>query len=229
MFVLANEETYSDGQIIFNENSPGDWVYIIVSGNVEIYRIIGGKKHILGHLKAGDVFGEMAFLGNTKRTASAAAIGNTVIAAIDRDTLDSEFNKLSSDFRFILKTLVTRFTAMNTRVSDVTSREEQRIKKTLSLSYKDQESFVSAYSSSISKGGLFIKTSNPLPEGESFILKLKLPGLADALKINCVVVWVNQDETRTDMPVGMGLRFVDMDKNERLILDKYIDSIIDKQ
>jgi len=228
MFMLANEETYSNGQIIFSENNPGDWVYIIISGNVEIYRSIGGKKYILGHLKAGDVFGEMAFLGNTKRTASAEAVGEAVIAAIDRDTLDNEFNKLSSDFRLILKTLVTRFTSMNGRVSDITSRGDKRVKKTLSLSYKDQESFVSAYTSNIGKGGLFIKTSSPLPEGESFILKLKLPGLVEALKINCEVVWVNKDESRTDMPVGMGLRFVDMDKNERFLLDKYIGSILGK-
>lgn len=228
MFLLANEETYYNGQIIFSEDSPGDWVYIIISGKVEIYRSIGGKKYILGHLKAGDVFGEMAFLGNTKRTASAAAIGETVVATIDRDTLDEEFNKLSSDFRLILKTLVTRFTAMNGRVSDITTRTDNRAKKTLSLSYKDQESFVSAYTSNIGKGGLFIKTPNPLPEGESFILKLKLPGLVKALKINCEVIWVNKDESRTDMPVGMGLRFVDMDKNERYLLDKYIGSILGK-
>ena len=228
MFMLANEETYTNGQIIFSENSPGDWVYIIISGNVEIFRNIGGKKYVLGQLKAGDVFGEMAFLGNTKRTASAAAVGKTVIAAIDRDTLDSEFNKLSSDFRLILKTLVSRFSSMNSRVSGITSRDDQRAKKTLSLSYKDQESFVSAYTSNIGKGGLFIKTSNPLPEGESFILKLKLPGLVEALKINCEVIWANKDESRTDMPVGMGLRFVDMDKNERFLLDKYIGSILDK-
>ncbi len=228
MFMLANEETYSNGQIIFNESSPGDWVYIILSGNVEIFRAINGKKYVLSHLKAGDVFGEMAFLGNTKRSASAAAIGDTVIAAIDKDTLDKEFNKLSSDFRFILRTLVTRFTAMNGRVSKFTAREEQRLKKTLSLSYKNQESFVNAYTSNISKGGLFIKTANPLPEGESFILKLKLPGLADALKINCIVVWVNKDESNPEVPVGMGLRFVDMDQNERLVLDKYIGSIIYK-
>ena len=228
MFMLANEETYSDGQIIFTENSSGDWVYIILSGNVEIFRTIGEKKYVLNRLKAGDVFGEMAFLGNTKRTASAIAIGETVIAAIDRDTLDREFNKLSSDFRFILRSLVSRFTAMNIRVSSITSREEQRVKKTLSLSYKDHESFISAYSSNISKGGLFIKTSNPLPEGESFILKLKLPGLDDVIKINCTVSWVNRDESKPDVPVGMGLRFVDMNKDERLILERYVDSILEK-
>ncbi len=228
MFMLANEETYTDGQTIFKEDSPGDWVYIILSGQVEIFRAIDDKKYVLSKLKEGDVFGEMAFLGNTKRTASAKAVGETVIAAIDRDTLDREFNKLSSDFRFILKTLVSRFTAMNGRVSHFTSREEQRIKKTLSLSYKDRDSFVNAYTANISKGGLFIKTSNPLVEGESFILKLKLPGIEDAFKINCIVAWVNKDESRKDLPVGMGLKFVDMGKNDKLILDRYIGSILDR-
>lgn len=228
MFMLANEETYTDGQVIFRENSPGDWVYIILSGNVEIFRTIGEKKFVLSSLKAGDVFGEMAFIGNTKRTASAIAVGITVIAAIDRDTLDREFNKLSSDFRFILKTLVSRFTNMNGRVSELTSREEQRIKKTLSLSYKDHESFVNAYTYNIGKGGLFIKTANPLPEGESFILKLKLPGVEEQLKINCVVAWVNKDDSHPEKPAGMGLKFVDMNVNERHLIDKYIGSILAK-
>ncbi len=228
MFMLANEETYTDGQIIFKENSPGDWVYIILSGNVEIFRTIDDKKYVLSNLKAGDVFGEMAFIGNTKRTASAVAVGTTVIAAIDRDTLDREFNKLSSDFRFILKTLVSRFTTMNGRVSEFSSREEQRIKKTLSLSYKDHDSFVNAYTHNIGKGGLFIKTSNPLPEGESFILKLKLPGIEEQLKINCVVAWVNRDDKEPDNPAGMGLKFIDMNINERKLLDQYIGSILAK-
>ena len=112
---------------------------------------------------------------------------------------------------------------MNNRISGGTKTgEDQQAKKILSLSYKDHESFVSAYTSNVGKGGLFIKTSNPLPEGESFILKLKLPGLIEAFKINCEVIWSNKDRSRTDMPVGMGLKFVDMDKNERLLLDKYI-------
>lgn len=117
---------------------------------------------------------------------------------------------------------------MNGRVSELTSREEQRIKKTLSLSYKDHESFVNAYTHNIGKGGLFIKTSNPLPEGESFILKLKLPGIEEQLKINCVVAWVNRDDSHPDNPTGMGLKFVDMNVTERHLLDQYIGSILSK-
>lgn len=228
MYTLANEETYSNGETIFKESSPGDWVYIIISGEVEISRVIGNKKYILKKLKAGDVFGEMAFLGDAKRTASAIAVGDTIVGIIDRDSLDTEFNKLSSGFRSILKTLVVRFRSMNDRVSELKSRKDSRLKKTLSLSYKDKESFLNAYTANISKGGLFIKTDKPLPEGENLNLKLRLPELKEPLNINCLVVWVNKKKPGTDMPSGMGLQFLDMNENIRMTLFKYIKAIINK-
>ena len=36
MFTIASEETYPDGKMIFQEGSSGDWVYVILSGSVEI-------------------------------------------------------------------------------------------------------------------------------------------------------------------------------------------------
>ncbi|MBW2358476.1 MAG: cyclic nucleotide-binding domain-containing protein [Deltaproteobacteria bacterium] len=56
---IANEETYQDGQIIFKEGSPGDWVYVILSGSVEISKDIRGQKDIIEKLQPGDVFGEL--------------------------------------------------------------------------------------------------------------------------------------------------------------------------
>ena len=37
---IAIDETYHDGQIIFEEGSSGDWVYIIQSGSVEISKMV---------------------------------------------------------------------------------------------------------------------------------------------------------------------------------------------
>ena len=36
---------YEDGEVIFEENSIGDEIYIVESGKVEISRRINGRKH----------------------------------------------------------------------------------------------------------------------------------------------------------------------------------------
>ena len=223
MYTLVNEENYSDGQIIFKESSSGDWVYVIISGQVEISRTIANKKYVLEVLKKGEVFGEMAFLGHTKRTATATAVGDTIIGVIDRDSMDNEFNKLSSGFRAILASIVSRFRAMNDRISGFDARCEPRIPKKLSLAYKDKASFLKAYSKNISNGGLFVKTSNPLPKGTLINLRLQLPGLTEHLKIDCSVVWNNKKENN---PVGMGLQFDNMSDSDKKTLQSYLKSVM---
>lgn len=223
MYTLVNEENFSDGQVIFKEDSSGDWVYVIISGQVEISRTIDNKKYVLDVLKAGDVFGEMAFLGHTKRTAAATAVGDTVVGVIDRDSMDKEFNKLSSGFRAILISLVKRFRSMNDRISGFDARTEPRVPKKLSLAYKDKASFLKAYTKNISNGGLFIKTSNPLSKGTLVNLRLQLPELKEHLKIDCSVVWNNKKD---DKPVGMGLQFDKMSDSDRKALESYLKSAI---
>ncbi|MFC1820021.1 TIGR02266 family protein [Thermodesulfobacteriota bacterium] len=228
MFTLVSEETYTDGQIIFNEASSGDWVYVVLSGSVEISKTIQGKKFVIEMLKEGEVFGELSFIGGIKRTATVKAVGDTTVGIIDRDSLDTEFNKLSSDFRSILVAVVRRFKKMVDRVTEFSVRSEPRIPKTLSVSYKDQQSFLKAYTDNISGGGLCINTGNPLPEGEMFFLKLQLPDLSEPLKIRCEVAWVNKHEGgEKNRPPGMGIKFLEMSKNDNQTLKKYIKSLME--
>jgi len=74
MFTIASEETYRDGQIIFKEGAPGDWVYVVISGKVKIIKNVKGNSFIVAILEAGEVFGELSFLGGISRTATAQAV-----------------------------------------------------------------------------------------------------------------------------------------------------------
>ncbi|HET6459990.1 MAG TPA: cyclic nucleotide-binding domain-containing protein [Syntrophales bacterium] len=105
MLPIATYEDYQDGQIIFEEGSHGDWIYIIESGSVEISRAVEGKRTVITVLEAGDVFGEIAFLSRIPRTATARAVGETTVGLLDRTFLDGEYNRLSQHFQEILKIL----------------------------------------------------------------------------------------------------------------------------
>ena len=61
------------GAVLFEEGQPGRDMYIIVSGEIEIRRQVGGSERVLAVLPAGEFFGEMAILNGRPRSATAVA------------------------------------------------------------------------------------------------------------------------------------------------------------
>jgi len=226
MFIYVSEDTYPDGHVLLKEGTSGNWLYVVLSGAIEISKTIDGKKFVIDVLRPGEVFGEVGFIGGKKRTATATTIGQTVIGAVDRSSLDAEFNELSSDFRAILLAMANRFEKMVNRVVEFSSRTDMRIQKTLSLTYKDDQAFVSAYASNISTGGLFVKTEKPLRLGDQFMLRLQLPSLHEPLRVSCEVAWVRgATEATAKQPAGMGLKFIEMSKGDRETLKNYLGKV----
>jgi CRP/FNR family cyclic AMP-dependent transcriptional regulator len=73
------------GGSIFNFGDPGNALYIVRSGEVEIFvRNDEGEKIILETAQPGDVFGEVSMLDNGPRTAWVTAISNVEVLRIDR-------------------------------------------------------------------------------------------------------------------------------------------------
>ncbi|MHB9099381.1 MAG: cyclic nucleotide-binding domain-containing protein, partial [Syntrophales bacterium] len=85
MFQIAAYETYKDGHIIFQEGSNGDWIYVVEEGEVEISKNVGDQRLVIEILRAGNIFGEMAYIDKEPRSATATARGETVFGIVDRD------------------------------------------------------------------------------------------------------------------------------------------------
>jgi CRP-like cAMP-binding protein len=113
---IASEQKFDDGEIIFEEGKSGDWVCVILEGSVEVSKTVRGGKFILGKLGRGEIFGELALLGAVKRTATVRAIGETIIGIVDREFLDKELNKMSSDLRNIVVSTAQRFKKVIDRI-----------------------------------------------------------------------------------------------------------------
>ena len=226
MHNLVDKEDYEDGQVIFEEGTSEDRIYVILSGSVEISKKANNRKHIMEVIEQGDVFGGARFLGMTEMQTTATALGKIEVGIVKQASLENEFNKVSPQLRTIL---LAKFKSCNKvigRASDFISRKHPRIQKVLSLSYEDHNGFIEAYSGNISQGGLFIKTKSTLETGEQFLLKMKLPGISDPLNIDCKVVWTKKKGENTKQPPGMVVKFIKLDSDDYTVLTKYLITVL---
>ncbi|MDR2517053.1 MAG: Crp/Fnr family transcriptional regulator [Spirochaetaceae bacterium] len=81
-------KTYRSGEIIFSEFESGDAFYVITSGRVELVRLFGNVEKILDILVSNDMFGEMAILENSPRSATAIALDEVTVLEFNRDSFD---------------------------------------------------------------------------------------------------------------------------------------------
>ncbi len=69
----ARVERFKAGDVVFNEGEIGDCLHMIRRGSLTISRNIGGKEVVLSYVAAGNYVGEMALLGDSRRSATARA------------------------------------------------------------------------------------------------------------------------------------------------------------
>jgi HD-like signal output (HDOD) protein len=76
-------------QILIKEGDIDQAVYIILSGKLKIVKNINGQTNTIATLQAGQWLGEIAFVRQVPRAASAIAIEPTTVMAFDRNTIHS--------------------------------------------------------------------------------------------------------------------------------------------
>ena len=86
--------TFQPGEMIFCEFEPGDTFYLIQSGRVELVKIIGDIERTLDVLQPSEMFGEMAILENSPRSATAIALD--VVKVLEFNTQNFEILMLGN-------------------------------------------------------------------------------------------------------------------------------------
>ncbi len=81
----ASEQSFSAGREIFKESDPGDGLYVVREGEVEISVPVGpNTRRVFCRVEPGDVFGEMAVIEDKPRSASAVATKDTAVYFVSR-------------------------------------------------------------------------------------------------------------------------------------------------
>ncbi len=86
--------TVPAGQTLYSAGDPGDSIYVVRSGEVELFfKNDTGDRIVLERARAGDFFGETSLMDGGPRTASAIVLSDLEALVVDRGDLD-EFLRL---------------------------------------------------------------------------------------------------------------------------------------
>jgi len=78
---------YVNGAVIVREGEPGNCMYVVQAGKVEVVREEGGRERQLGVISEGSFFGEMALFETEMRSATVRALGDARVLMIDKRAL----------------------------------------------------------------------------------------------------------------------------------------------
>jgi len=105
--MIARERHFAAQSGIFKEGDPGDGVYFVKDGLVEISSVVGTGRRTLSQLGPGEVFGEMAVIEHRPRSATATAARDTDVYFLPRGEMLS-FIQRSPALAFGLMQYISR-------------------------------------------------------------------------------------------------------------------------
>lgn len=125
------KQVFDANQVVFEEGGRGDFAYMVMSGEIGIYKNMRSEAPIrLAILYKGDIFGEMALFDDSPRAASAKTHTEAICLAVSK----SEFDRRLEDTDPIIKSMMQ---CMMGRVRSISSEAERLRKKAGSLGNVD--------------------------------------------------------------------------------------------
>jgi type IV pilus assembly protein PilZ len=95
-------------------------------------------------------------------------------------------------------------------------RSYERIDVTWSVDCETEDTFLYASIANISRMGIFVQTTEPLPVGTRITLRFAPPGDGGSFVLQGTVQWVNGLGPRGESPnPGMGIQFLDLSPADR--------------
>lgn len=110
-------QDYEDGEIIFQEGQPGNCMYVIQQGEVEIVKAVGRQEVCLVVRTEGEFFGEMAIFEREVRMATARARGYARVLSVDEKNFLRRIHEDPSLAYRVVQTLSRRVRVLSHEVA----------------------------------------------------------------------------------------------------------------
>jgi CRP-like cAMP-binding protein len=111
------------GTVLFREGDPGQEMFVLQSGRVQLTRRSRNEEKIVAVLTPGEFFGEMAIVNNRPRSATATVIADATLLAIDARTFEAMVRGNAEIAVRLLKKLASRLDQANRQIEILLVRD----------------------------------------------------------------------------------------------------------
>ncbi|MBF0363429.1 MAG: cyclic nucleotide-binding domain-containing protein [Oligoflexia bacterium] len=115
---------YKAGAILVQENEVSRKMFIVLDGQVRVFKGHLGGKITLAVLGKGEIFGELSFFDAEPRSASVEALSDVSLVVIDGDKSGNELTALPKWVVPVMKTVFHRFREADQRITILQSMYE---------------------------------------------------------------------------------------------------------
>ena len=119
--LFDNSDLFSEckaGQTIFCQGDPGEKMYLILKGEVEICQQSDGDRFRLAVLRENDFFGEMALITGSPRSSTVLALTDVKLVSIGREEFLAMMRSRPEMGLYIIESLIARLRSTNTAIHD---------------------------------------------------------------------------------------------------------------
>lgn len=110
---------YTDGEVVMRQGDPGDCLFVVQDGTVEIILERGGSEFLLRLAGRNEILGEMAVFDGGPRSATVRAKGPARILTLDRRNFLRRINEDPSLAFSIIETMAGRVRDLSGEVGEL--------------------------------------------------------------------------------------------------------------
>ena len=107
------------GTVLFREGDPGNEMYVVQSGRVNIAKHVGDVEKVLSSLGPGEFFGEMSILNHKPRSATATCAEDSKLLVVDAKTFEAMIRGNAEIAVRMIKKLADRLQETNEQIENL--------------------------------------------------------------------------------------------------------------
>ena len=114
---MSKERKLPTGEYLFREGETAEFAYVLKNGSVELIKSSIDGDLVLAEIEPGTLFGEMALIDGSPRSASARATSDSVLTEVRSDSFEQYIRSKPDAAVRIMKNLSSQLRSANTELS----------------------------------------------------------------------------------------------------------------